>query len=119
MMVACSGTGKEGGGSAPSDPATQWMGQGPLCARKEQWLGGCQSCDKKIGRPRNRKRWMYPRRMGTISSPPFTPKVPPGRKSFWTSAISKASPTYSSSLRELMASRRSYQQYDTRTKQWL
>src|SRR4249920_3176857 len=119
MMVAVSGMANEGGGRAPADPATQWIGQGPPCSRKEQWLGGCQSCDKKIGRPRDRKRSMYPRRTGTISPPFFTPKAPPGRKSFWTSAISKASPTYSSSLNELITSERSCQQYDARTKWWL
>src|SRR5512141_1618539 len=110
MMVAVFGIGKEGGGSAPFDPATQWIGQGPPCSRKEQWLGGCQSRDRKIGRPRDWKRSMYPRRTGTISSPPFMPNAPAGRKSFWTSAISKASPTYSSSLIVLMVFRRSYPQ---------
>src|SRR5574342_941325 len=102
MIVAVFGMGNEGGGRAPADPATQWIGQGPPRSWKEQWLGGCQSYDKKIGRPRERKRSTYPRKTGMISSPPFTPRAPPGRKSFWTSAISKASPAYSSSLIVLM-----------------
>src|ERR1043165_2240205 len=105
MIVADRGMENEGGGSAPADPATQWIGQGPPCPRKEQWLGGCQSCDKKIGRARDWKRSIYPSRTGTISSPLFTPNAPPGRKSFWISAISNASPVYSSSLIVLIAFR--------------
>src|SRR5215831_10863513 len=48
-MTAERGASKACGGSDPGDPATQWTGHGPPWSRNEQWLGGCQSRERKIG----------------------------------------------------------------------
>src|SRR5206468_3249240 len=75
--------------SAPGVPATQCGGQGPPCAAKEPWSGGCQS-RVATTRPK-RPESTSSRTRSPIASPSGTASAPPGVKSFWKSTMISAS----------------------------